>query len=408
MRLNVVRGHSRFLTHGVALLLICGSAAGCSSTASRFGFDNLLTGSTSKDATALPPASQPYPGTPAPALMPAPASPVTRGTLAPIASSPLPPPAAVTPAPVKAAAAPSLPSTSKLASAAPLPSGVKRLGSPESKVPTPSAPPIERVAQAGTAKPNASAPKVEQAKKPAVAKTEGNGKTYTVAAGDSLNKIAARTGVPVADLRAANKIGSGGIAVGQTLVLAKGASAKTSNVAAAKPAPSLDPIKTASSQPKAEVQPAAYTPPQQPAAQVLKEAESESSADVPDASGAGKMRWPVRGRVVGKFGGKGSQASEGLDIAVPEGTPVKAAENGVVIYAGNGLKEFGNTVLVRHDDGLVTVYGHASQIKVTRGEKVTRGQDIALSGMSGTTDTPMLHFEVRKNSAPVDPATFLQ
>ncbi len=63
----------------------------------------------------------------------------------------------------------------------------------------------------------------------------------------------------------------------------------------------------------------------------------------------------------------------------------KAAENGVVIYAGDGLKEFGNTVLVRHEDGLVTVYGHASELKVQRGEKVKRGQEIAVSGMSGTT-----------------------
>jgi murein DD-endopeptidase MepM/ murein hydrolase activator NlpD len=119
------------------------------------------------------------------------------------------------------------------------------------------------------------------------------------------------------------------------------------------------------------------------------------------------MRWPVRGRVISGFG-SGGKDGDGIDISVPEGTPVKAAENGVVIYAGNGLKEFGNTVLVRHEDGLVTVYGHASSLQVTRGQKVKRGQEIALSGMSGTTDSPKLHFEVRKNSAPVDPKSFLE
>ena len=87
------------------------------------------------------------------------------------------------------------------------------------------------------------------------------------------------------------------------------------------------------------------------------------------------MRWPVRGRVISGFGA--ARQEDGIDIAVPEGTPVKAAENGVVIYAGDGLKEFGNTVLVRHENGLVTVYGHASQIEVQRGEKVKRGQEIA-------------------------------
>ena len=128
----------------------------------------------------------------------------------------------------------------------------------------------------------------------------------------------------------------------------------------------------------------------------------------PETTGIGKMRW-LFGRVISPYGGNsGGKANDGIDIAVPEGTPVKSAENGVVIYAGDGLKEFGNTVLVRHEDGLVTVYGHAGEIKVARGDKVRRGQEIARSGMSGNADTPKLHFEVRKDSAPVDPAKFLE
>ena len=129
---------------------------------------------------------------------------------------------------------------------------------------------------------------------------------------------------------------------------------------------------------------------------------------MPDATGIGRMRWPVRGRVISAYGSGGGKKNDGIDISVPEGTPVKAAENGVVIYAGDGLKDFGNTVLVRHESGLVTVYGHASELKVSRGQTVKRGQEIAVSGMSGATDAPKLHFEVRKNSAPVDPATFLE
>ncbi|HEY4193404.1 MAG TPA: M23 family metallopeptidase, partial [Mesorhizobium sp.] len=148
---------------------------------------------------------------------------------------------------------------------------------------------------------------------------------------------------------------------------------------------------------------ASYTPPKKE--KVIQQAEDDNAA-APDSTGIGKMRWPVRGRVISSFGG--GKDGDGIDISVPEGTPVKAAENGVVIYAGNGLKEFGNTVLVRHEDGLVTVYGHASSLEVTRGQKVKRGQEIALSGISGTTDSPKLHFEVRKNSAPVDPKGFLE
>ncbi|MBR7518330.1 M23 family metallopeptidase, partial [Mycobacterium tuberculosis] len=85
--------------------------------------------------------------------------------------------------------------------------------------------------------------------------------------------------------------------------------------------------------------------------------------------------------------------NDGIDISVPEGTPIKAAENGVVIYSGDGLKEFGNTVLVRHDNGLVTVYGNASKLNVQRGQKVKRGEELGRSGMTGNATSPKLHFE---------------
>jgi murein DD-endopeptidase MepM/ murein hydrolase activator NlpD len=152
----------------------------------------------------------------------------------------------------------------------------------------------------------------------------------------------------------------------------------------------------------------AYTPPTRDET-VIEEAVTQTAAIAPDATGIGRMRWPVRGRVIESYGrSSAGRSNDGIDIAVPEGTPVKAAENGVVIYAGDGLKEFGNTVLVRHEDGLVTVYGHASELKVARGEKVRRGQEIARSGMSGAADLPKLHFEVRKDSTPVDPTGFLE
>jgi murein DD-endopeptidase MepM/ murein hydrolase activator NlpD len=338
--------------------------------------DSLFTSSTTKEASAVPASQQPYPAAP---LAAAPASPVQRGNLPPPAT-PVRSAAIEAPRPVTAAA----PTLAK------------------SAVPLPGQPPAQRVAMVQPAKPKQPTPKPANpeaavAKKPAKPAEQSG---YTVASGDSWNKIAAKTGVAVADLKAANG-GGAPLQVGQALHLPKAAEKP---VAQAMPAPTLDPVQTAAT-PKAEN--VAYTP-QQPAKQAIAAAEESDKAEAPDASGVGKMRWPVRGRVVARYGAKGAQASDGIDIAVPEGTPVKAAENGVVIYAGDGLKEFGNTVLVRHEDGLVTVYGHASQIKVTRGEKVTRGQDIALSGMSGTTDTPKLHFEVRKNSTPVDPATFLQ
>lgn len=380
MRVSVLRSHGRLLARGAAVLLVCGTAAGCSSTMSRFtDLDSIFTSSTSKEANALPASQQPYPAP----IAPAPTSAIQRSSLAA--------PNAARTAQAETARA------SETATAAP-----KQVAA--AKVPLPSQPPSERIASAEKPKP---AP-VKPAKPETVASAKplkpGDG--YVVATGDSWNKVAQKTGIAVAELKAANPASVEGLQIGQKLVLPKHGAAKpvAQQVAAAKPAPALDAMPTAAT--KVEAKPVAYTPPQ-PASKVLAEAES-SKDEAPDASGVGKMRWPVRGRVVARYGAKGPQASDGIDIAVPEGTPVKAAENGVVIYAGDGLKEFGNTVLVRHENGLVTVYGHASQLKVTRGEKVTRGQDIALSGMSGTTDTPKLHFEVRKNSAPVDPSTFLQ
>ncbi|RUU32882.1 LysM peptidoglycan-binding domain-containing protein, partial [Mesorhizobium sp. M6A.T.Ce.TU.002.03.1.1] len=233
-------------------------------------------------------------------------------------------------------------------------------------------------------------------------KTTSGGGAYTVQQGDTLSAIARKTGVGVAALKQANGMQDGLLKIGQTLKVPAGG---TATVASAKPA-KVDPVTTATTSPAAKTTPsetlAAYTPPKKDA-KVIQQAEDDDAV-APNATGIGKMRWPVRGRVISGFGG----GKDGVDIAVPEGTPVKAAENGVVIYAGDGLKEFGNTVLVRHENGLVTVYGHARSIEVQRGQKVKRGQEIAQSGMSGTTDSPKLHFEVRKNSAPVDPSTYLE
>jgi len=92
---------------------------------------------------------------------------------------------------------------------------------------------------------------------------------------------------------------------------------------------------------------------------------------------------------------------------VPEGTPIKAADDGVVAYAGNELKGYGNLVLIRHSDGYVSAYANASQLLVKRGERVRRGQVIARAGQTGNVSSPQLHFEIRKGSTPVDPRKYL-
>ena len=126
------------------------------------------------------------------------------------------------------------------------------------------------------------------------------------------------------------------------------------------------------------------------------------------ANAAPSFRWPVRGRVITGFGPKASGGqNDGINVAVPEGTPIKAAEEGVVAYAGSELKGYGNLVLVRHANGFVTAYAHASELAVKKGETVKRGQVIGKAGATGNVNSPQLHFEVRKGATPVDPTQYL-
>jgi murein DD-endopeptidase MepM/ murein hydrolase activator NlpD len=100
-------------------------------------------------------------------------------------------------------------------------------------------------------------------------------------------------------------------------------------------------------------------------------------------------------------------SNDGIDLAVPEGTLVVAVDDGVVAYAGNEIKGYGNLVLVRHSNGFVTAYGNASELLVKRNDQVHKGQVILKSRQTGNASTPQLHFEMRLHSAPVDPMRFL-
>ncbi|MBL8704216.1 MAG: peptidoglycan DD-metalloendopeptidase family protein [Rhodospirillales bacterium] len=113
---------------------------------------------------------------------------------------------------------------------------------------------------------------------------------------------------------------------------------------------------------------------------------------------------PLDGRIISTFGPQaGGLSNDGINIAAPKGTPVKAAEHGVVVYAGNELRGFGNMLLVRHADGWMTAYAHLDQMAVGRGTRVERGQHIGNVGMTGNVTSPQLHFEIRQGKQPVDP-----
>jgi murein DD-endopeptidase MepM/ murein hydrolase activator NlpD len=236
---------------------------------------------------------------------------------------------------------------------------------------------------------------------------------HVVNHGDTLLSIARRNHVSVAELAKANNIDpKAKLKLGMKLTVP---AAKTAAVAPAAPAA------VATAQPAAALAPpatklAAAIPagPQQTArlAQATTKVEdtpAEAPVKATEATGAlPTFRWPVRGKVITSYGAKtNGKANDGINLAVPEGTPVKAAEDGVVAYSGNELKGYGNLVLVRHSNGYVTAYAHASELMVKRGDTIKRGQIIAKSGQSGEVGSPQLHFEIRKGSSPVDPLQFL-
>ena len=231
----------------------------------------------------------------------------------------------------------------------------------------------------------------------------GPGGVYEVQPGDTLTKIARKAGVSVDALKQANGLDTASIRIGQKLVLpGADGQARDATVTASVPE-GKKPVSKAEK--KAEVE----TKPVETASVTTADIGADVTEAAPESTGISKYRWPVRGAVVAGYGANvDGNRNDGIDISVPEGTPIKAAENGVVIYSGSSLKELGNAVLVRHDDGTVTVYGHAGELNVQRGQKVQRGQTLASSGMSGNTSRPKVHFEVRKNATPVDPMTYLE
>ena len=230
--------------------------------------------------------------------------------------------------------------------------------------------------------------------------------------GDTLLSIARHNHIPVAELARANGLDpQAKLKLGTRLTVP----AKTAAVA-----PVAQPATVAAAQPVAALAPpatrmAAVTagPPQTArlaqATTKVDEPSAESPTKAAEATGAlPTFRWPVRGKVITSYGAKtNGKSNDGINLAVPEGTPIKAAEDGVVAYSGNELKGYGNLVLVRHANGYVTAYAHASELLVKRGDSIKRGQVIAKSGQSGEVGSPQLHFEIRKGSTPVDPLQFL-
>tara|TARA_R110002073_G_scaffold114291_20_gene251551 strand:- start:2341 stop:3261 length:921 start_codon:yes stop_codon:yes gene_type:complete len=132
-----------------------------------------------------------------------------------------------------------------------------------------------------------------------------------------------------------------------------------------------------------------------------------ASTPPPPRSGKGFL-WPVKGRLLSSFGAKAKgYHNDGINIAANSGSYIQSAESGVVVHAGRKIKGYGNLILIRHSNGWVTAYAHCSNILVTVGQKVKRGQAIARVGRTGGVSRPQLHFEMRKGAQAVNPVKYL-
>jgi murein DD-endopeptidase MepM/ murein hydrolase activator NlpD len=249
---------------------------------------------------------------------------------------------------------------------------------------------------------NAPATSVPQTRPATVAAA---GSVHIVNPGETLHSIARKNSIPPAKLAKANNL-----PVTTQLKTGMKLNVPGMKTAAATPAPqpkvaAVAPAKGAA----APVVMAEAPAPKKETANLAtetKEVEKEAKQDA--TSALPSFRWPVRGRVIAAYGAKTSgKQNDGINVAVPEGTPVKAAEDGVVTYSGNELKGYGNLVLVKHSNGYVTAYAHASELMVKRGDTIKRGQIIAKAGQTGEVSSPQLHFEIRQGATPVDPSKFL-
>ena len=229
---------------------------------------------------------------------------------------------------------------------------------------------------------------------------------HIVEPGESLIGIARKHGVSLTALAHANKIEPyAKISIGDKLIIPGGRPVAERHG----PAPKLAQAPQVAQPRTVPAQKAASVPAQNARVATPEQHTPETVTKTAEAAGSiPSFRWPVKGRIIAAFGAKSNGATnDGINLAVPEGTPIKAADDGVVAYAGNELKGYGNLVLIRHSNGFVSAYANASELLVKRGDTIKRGQVIAHAGQTGNVSSPQLHFEIRKGSTPVDPTKYL-
>lgn len=235
----------------------------------------------------------------------------------------------------------------------------------------------------------------------------------TVGAGDTLYSLSRKYSVPVNDLAVMNNISAPfTLSVGQKLKVPNLASAPVRGATTVAPQSPARPAQSATPAAKTTQQGTTATiktPTQtKPAKQKIS---SDPTKKLPAiaARSSSKFSWPVRGKILSHYGAKsGGLFNDGINISAARGTAVKAAENGVVAYAGNEVKGMGNLVIIQHSGGWMTVYAHMDSMAVRRGARVSVGQKIGTVGATGKVDKPQLHFEIRKGTKAYNPSSYLR
>ena len=225
----------------------------------------------------------------------------------------------------------------------------------------------------------------------------------TVQKGDTLYSLSRKYEIPVNDLAVMNKLSSPfTLSIGQKIKVPKLNDVKTVSVSEIKSESS----KTAAT----KIAPAQKSDNSTTVASKEK-ISSDPQKKLPKivARSGSKFSWPVRGKILSAYGSKNNGLfNDGINISAPMGTAVKAAENGVVAYAGNEVKGMGNLIIIQHSDGWMTIYAHLDSMAVKRGTRVSVGTQIGRVGKTGKVDEPQLHFEIRKGTKAYNPTQYLK
>ena len=224
----------------------------------------------------------------------------------------------------------------------------------------------------------------------------------TVAKGDTLYSLSRKYEIPVNDLAVMNKISAPfTLSVGQKIKVPKLNGVQTRSATEIKTTQKITPATTTKKDSATKVATTTKT----------EKISSNPKQQLPKISARSnsKFSWPVRGKILSGYGAKNNGLfKDGINISAARGTAVKAAENGVVAYAGNEVKGMGNLIIVQHSDGWMTIYAHLDSMSVKRGSKVTVGQPIGKVGQTGKVDKPQLHFEIRKGTKAYNPTQYLK